>query len=382
MTEQILFSQEYRLTSGGASIHFRAEKNALTITEISNSDNKNILSDETACPLPSQIEINGEKLDIAWTFTGSETTPKENCTEAVFRFEAPEHNLEYMLFCRAWDTPGPFLFEGTVINTASEAIRIIPGNIAAVELDCSDVKAEVWKFSKESGWAEGIRRSDGGEEFKGAGITVTPLAENTDVIAWVNTEQNFNASGSIPLLYVSKGDSGFMMALEWSSGRVSCESSDGKTAVLTATLDGAGPRETVFSTKIAPQGKLDIPPVYVLPYLGDVDNGSNILKSWFFRNRAPKNLPQNTAEPLTQMDMQIGLDADKINVDAVKWDYGWWSDQVFITWRSLEGSWQLRNSAYIGVLNGYGVETLPELAKLAHDRNVSWTVYLLLHDPL
>ena len=369
--------REITLFSGDAEITLQTAENKLFISELKTPDGEDLLSEESIFPLPSK---NGET-DISWEYRSSSLNESENGNTAEFNFTDTAQTLELQILCTATKNGGPFVFESKIKNTSEDIVRITPENFASVSVDCQ--KADVWRISKESGWAEGITRSDGGGKFNGKGIYVTPAEAGTSVRAWVNTEQNFNSSGSFPLVYLDReGKNGLLVALEWSSGRVTLETEDGLQANITVTLDNAGVARTKFTTNIPAGETLDLPPVYIMPYTGDVDSGSNVLKSWFFDNRAPKTLSEDPAEPLTQMDMQIGLDADTLDVDAIKWDYGWWSNEVFKDWRSLEGSWQLRNDAYVGVLSGYGVSTMREFSELAHQRGVSWTVYLLLHDTL
>ena len=370
---------EYSLYSGDSKITFKIKDNLLLITELISPDGEDLLFEECTFPLPAKINDQ----EIVWEYLSAQISETEEAANASFYFSDSAKSLELCVLCTATKNQGPFVFESTVKNLSAEEIRITPGNIAAINANCADVNANVWRINKESGWAEGISRSDGGGTFDGTGIYVLPVEAGTTVRAWVNTHQDFNASGSFPLVYLDReGKNGLLVALEWSSGRVTFESEDGISSTISVTLDNAGVQRTTFSTRLQPSQTLELPPVYIMPYSGDVDMGSNVLKSWFLANRAPKTIAEDPAEPLTQMDMQIGLDADKLDVDAIKWDYGWWSNQVFKDWRSLEGSWQLRNDAYVGVLSGYGVSTLSEFSKLAHDRGVSWTVYLLLHDTL
>ena len=372
-------SKEISLFSGDAKITLRADESSLLISELKTPDGEDILYKETVFPLPSLAD---EK-EIFWKFISTSAVEYDNYTVAEFLFSDSTQNLELRILCTAYNIPGPFVFESRITNKTENEIRLSPGSIAAINADCTEQNSNVWRINKESGWAEGIHRSDGGGMFNGDGIYITPVEAGAKVRAWVNTEQNFNASGSFPLVYLDRGEkNGLLVALEWSSGRVDFESEDGSEGVITVTLDNAGVKRSTFSTRIPSEDTLLLPPVYVMPYTGDVDSGSNVFKHWFFEHKAPKALSKNPAEPLTQMDMQIGLDADKLDVDAIKWDYGWWSNEIFKDWRSLEGSWQLRNDSYIGVLADYGVSTMAEFSDLAHQRGLSWTVYLLLHDSL
>ena len=385
MTEPIISTPEcteYTLTSGDAQITICAEKSSLRLCSLQLSNGTEFLPAVSDFPLPARVIDGDTETSLNWIFSRSEPISNTNSRSAHFYFVSESKGFSLDLVCRAYSTPGPFVFEAFVTNTASYLQRLAPGDLAALNLDCSGITADVWRISKESGWAEGIARSDGGAIFDGTGITKLPLKPGLSVNAWVNTEQNFNASGSFPLIFVDRGSSGLLMAMEWSCGLVACKSEDGLCAALSATLDNAGAKSSVFSTRIPSGDTLELPPVYILPYSGNVDVGSNIFKSWFLGEKAPKNLTDDPAEPLTQMDMQIGLEADSLNVDAIKWDYGWWSNDVLINWKTLEGSWQLRNSDYLGVLNSYGAGTMADFAALAHQRALSWTVYLLLHDPI
>lgn len=99
------------------------------------------------------------------------------------------------------------------------------------------------------------------------------------------------------------------------------------------------------------------------------------------RYKAPSNLLEEKDEPLTQEDMQLGYDVAKYGIQQIKWDYGWWSDEIVTgQWRTNEGLLEVRNSAYLGVLKSAGCTTLKRFVSKANKAGVKLTLYILLKD--
>ena len=181
------------------------------------------------------------------------------------------------------------------------------------------------------------------------------------------------------MVYLDKTDYGVYCALEWSCGRVRAAGED-NVIRFSVDLDKVSVGGGSFATTVPAKTAFDLPSVYFGIYDGTLDDGSNAFKHWFFSCKAPSALRDNGQEPLSQMDMQSGLETH--GVESIKWDYGWWSEDALEGWKSLEGSWALRSSAYQQVLAGYGLGTLADFGGAAKEHGLNWTVYLLLHDTL
>lgn len=370
------------LYSGRSSVTLEVSDNKPYIAFLAGRTGQNAATG-SVLPLPAGVTADGRFIAADWTFISverSEGTANGAETETLrLLFADGKAGLRYTVTCTArTGLEGPFEFTSELKNESGGVVSFSPG--CFFEARAAMPATAAWTFKKESGQAEGFDHK--GLLFEGSGIYVTPMEDGASVTAWVSTFQNFNASGYMPMIYLdSGGKRGVYFALEWSAGRVHAASATGAVR-LSADMDGIDALKSAFTTKIADGEAFLLPAVYLGAYTGDVDDGSNIFKHWFFACKAPRILRENENEPLTQMDMQIGPDVGYLGVESVKWDYGWWSDDVTVPpWRSLEGSWVCRSRSCLNTLASYG-GSLGSFGRYAASLPVNLTVYVLLHDTL
>ncbi|MBO5069762.1 MAG: alpha-galactosidase [Roseburia sp.] len=274
------------------------------------------------------------------------------------------------------DIAGPVEFSGSLTNTGNEGIRLIPEDIYSFGFAFEDAPT-AWRFMKESGVAEGVKYGPEKEVmYPGIGI-YCDIVEN-EIIAETNTHQDFNAGGHIPMIYFEREMQGAYVAVEWTSCRI-------KAVPMTGGIKVSIDLQEDFSTNLPKGGVLDVPPVYVGVYNGDIEDGSNIFKRWFFLEKTPKTFLENENEPLTQTDQQFDLNVDGLGIQSVKWDYGWWGDEKLPGCEGgilcyYEGSWMLRSPFYKDVLERCGCKTLADFGKKVREMGLNWTMYVLLHD--
>ncbi len=382
---------EVALFSGDSEIRLKPSENGLNITYLSLKSSENsFVSDTSVYTLPKYYwdeGLNTKLVEITWQYNGrSEISSVINNVPVSgykFNFTDTTGRMTLDVSCIARENlDGPFEFVTDLTNISEEDIMIVPDSFSSLSLESLSEETTVFTVKKESGMAQGYVHYDG-TTFPGKAIKEDELWENLNVEAWVNTYQSFNSSGYLPMVYVNNNSkNGIYAALEWSSGRVLAEGGENYSLTLSVDMDNVAENDGYFRTNVPAGDTFVFPSVYYGVYDGSIDDGSNVFKAWFFDCKAPDVLRDNTNEPQTQMDMQIGLDAADISVEAIKWDYGWWTNEYADnhSWKTLEGSWQLRNDAYIGVLNAYGCRTLAEFGQLAKEKGLSWTAYLLLHD--
>lgn len=362
-----------RLSSGESTIVLKADSSGLYIVSMTTPAGA-VLVENSEFALPKSV-FDGETLhDIVWVFKDL----THGAGYAEYCFENAEIGIGLTVRCTAYtDKEAPFVFDTVLHNNTETTMRLYPAAFASVTMAVQETSPELWYISKESWHAEGIL------DYNGKGIYTRELQPGKAVTTWTSVFQNGNSNGYFPAIYLNNNTNGLFVALEWTSGKIVTKlGEDGKTQSL-VSMDCVGDDTESFTTLLDGGNSFVFPSVYLMAYDGDVDAGSNLLKSWFYSERVLINLSDNPAEPLTQMDMQRGLEAEALNVDAIKWDYGWWTYNGFDgLGQPLEGSWELRHNAYKNALKGYNVSTLAEFGALAKERGVAWTVYLLLHDTL
>ena len=370
------------IRSGDSTLVIRAGDTCPSVTNlyVTGSGNEAV-SEAEDFALPANVD-DGINVAIEWEFDSMKTYTGESdkvpFDAADLVYTSTDGALRATVTAAARPSlNGPVEISTSVENLTDDDIRILPGTFASFRVTSG---GDFVTIQKESGLAEGYTHHDS-SRFSGTGITRKSAASPASAGIYTNTFQNFNSSGSLPIVFVDRPEAGFYCALAWSSGRISARS--GESGIrFTVDMDKMLNNTGDFATVITSGTSLDLPPVWLGVYDGTLDDGSNTFKHWFFDCKAPAALRDDPTEPLTQEDMQSGLDSH--GVESIKWDYGWWTND---SWGSFfpapqEGSWELRSSAYKGVLDIYGVSTMAEFGKLCADRGLNWTVYLLLHDTI
>lgn len=372
------------ILSGDGKIGLDAQDDKLFVTELSTlKTGENRICEKSEYALPRLFSLGALFVRASWKFDRAELYEgKENGVPVVgaeyfFQSRCGRFALRVRCIARA-GIDGPFEFRTRIDNLSDKTARIYPGSFASFTFAPDYDGDELVTVKKESGMSEGYTHYDG-QRFEGGGIYREKLASGKKYTTWVNTLQNFNESGYLPMAFIDGGDRGVYTALEWPSGELLTKC--GRAGVsVSADLDCVTESKRVFSTRVGAGETFSFPAVYLGVYDGSLDEGSNVFKKWFFVCKAPTVLRENADEPLTQMDFQSGLDT--YGIEAVKWDYGWWSADALGGWETLEGSWILRDPDYIGAIGEYGCDTIAEFGALAKSQGKSLTAYVLLHDTL
>jgi len=355
-----------------ASLTIEARDNSVHLLSMTVRGMERILPGDYA--MPAEYEINGVRTPFCWKFTGGEETAfgfiltfADDNAGCVYRMEVSG---------RA-DLAGPVEIAGSLTNCAAETIRILPGHVFSANA-AFDAPPTAWRFMKESGVAEGLRwHNDPNVYFPGSGIYRDILTLGNSVLSWTTTHQDFNSGGMIPMIYLDADTFGAYAAFEWSSCRITGTGIHGGVRITADFGEN-------FSTRIPPREDFMIPPFYFGVYDGDIEDGSNEFKHWFFRVKTPENVRNNPNEPLVQCDEQIPPEkAVSLGIQSIKWDYGWWGekrDAPDAIWKTHEGSWKLRAPTYINTIRSRGCETMADYGAYLKSLGLNFTAYVLLHD--
>ena len=327
--------------------------------------------------LPVYYEKDGEKKEFNWALRSTEQ--KQNAFSILYFDKEANFNFLVNLNGRA-DINGPVEYSAALTNLGAEPVRIFPEDVFKAHFSFETVPT-AWRIDKESGLAQGVKWHKGRDFYPGTGIYKDALYEGRSVLAETNTLQDFNRNGMIPMIYLDAQTKGAYVGVEWTSQRIFAE----------GTRDGVDVRVDYrqdFTTKVTPDEPFTIAPVYIGSYEGDIEDGSNEFKRWFFLEKTPKKMLLDENEPLTQIDIQFEPEeCAEHGIQSLKWDYGWWSDEKLPKaiekneiWKYYEGSWKLRSEGMKGHINKYGCNTLAEYGEYLEKLGLNWTVYILLHD--
>ncbi len=358
------------LNTKSSSVTLLAGTNAPLLQSFRKSGTERAIS--TPIALPAAYQREGETLPFSWTCTATEQG-KENA-RLLYADKAAGVTYTITLKARA-DLDGPVEYAAVLTNLSSKTLRILPGTLFSATF-AFPTPPTAWTFMKESGVAEGVRWNQSPNTFfPGTGIYKDPVTK-APIVCETNTNQDFNAGGKIPIIYLDGGDKGAYIAFEWTSSRLIASPAEGGTRVTLDLREG-------FSTRIPSGGDFILPPIYLGVYDGDVDDGSNCFKRWFFLEKAPATVRQNENEPLTQMDYQLHPSmVPALGIQSIKWDYGWWAAEGshLDGWTIHEGSWQLRRAGMLERTKEQGVTDMASYGDYLHSLGLNWTVYVLLHD--
>ena len=383
VTEKTDMNEVITLTSGESELKISGSETGIRIISLKNGNGNNALPAENDYPLPKGIA--GENPE--WRFYSAAKITAGGADGAVFTYRDPDGKYEAELTVTAEkNTEGPFEFTLTLKNMTSETVRLTPGSFSALKFNIGQ-NVNCFAVKKESGAAEGYKHSDG-FRTAGSGIYTTDTSVKKSGNIWLNTDQDWNKNGWLPLAFMQGDGECVYCGLEWSSGRILWDRA-GNDITLSVDMDRIASQYATtdeFATKLGAGNTFEFPTVYYGIGKGDTDAVSNTFRRWYFNVKVPSNLRENPNEPFTQIGSMN--DVDLISIESTKWDYGWWSADKLkegTDWRSLEGAWAdstVRHPSLLNLMSAAGATSLKSYATKLKARGINFTVYLLLHDTL
>ncbi|GGD79905.1 carbohydrate binding domain-containing protein [Paenibacillus nasutitermitis] len=368
--DDIRLNPVWKLHTGDTDMMLEVSNNRPAISQLKNTEkNWNWTPASTSLPLLDRVDVGGTPVTPDWLYQDAVVDTSQG-KKVTLRFVSDTPNLELKSIWWARPDSGPIEHWMTIENKTGGTITVYQQESLQIDVK-GDSNPTLWRFHKESGQPDA------------AGTYKTLLTHSDSLSAWTNTNQDFNSNGFIPLVFLDvNAEHGLYIGWEWPEGRILTETAAaGIPAVITVN---AGLNND-FKTDIPEEGFYEIPSAYIGAYNGDVDNGSNKFKRWFFNNKAPEKMRTDTREPYAQMAEQLlGLNYDLASwgVDSIQWDYGWWPGSPSGGWRTGEGDWRLGNPQYYEGLDARGLTTWSEYGEYLESAGLEYTNYFLLHDGL
>ena len=379
------------LSSLGESITLDVIDSKLYITNLSTkASGVNLVAENSEYLLPQYGKIEKKRVTLAWEFVSAIKFEGKYIDGVlseglIYTFNEPTQNLELKVYCVIRpELSGAFEFHSELKNLNNTDYRIEPMDFASVSVNIPDVEnTNVVRMKKEGFVAEGIPK-DGAHTigfpddiiFQGTGLYVENIAAGK---IKPSEAPNFYQNGHWYMAqFIDRNSTdGVFVAFEWTTGRLWSKFNGKAKTDIKISLNN----DDNFSTLLSPEEIFIFPDVYIMPYDGDVDNGSNLFKNWFMGCQAYQKVREGE---ISSMLLQTGCDIDPdyilgLGFDAICWDYGWW-------WNShtgkdiYEGSWELRHPGYLSYLKGLGCENMADYGKLLDSKGINWVLYVLLHD--
>jgi len=384
---------ENTLTSVGETITLNVVEDKLYITNLATLETgENKLMDNSELMLPifsKKFRDDGDKnVAVEWKYdTALEYEEMVNgvlTTGVVYKFKELTQNLELRVYILIRpELAGPFEIYMEIDNLNDSEYRIELDNgftsFATKVIDPADTN--IVRIASESYSAEGAQSNDGVVRYEGEGIYITNVAE-TDQKTITSSRKDFQWNGRHYLAqFIDRTNDGVFIGLGWTTGRVSSRIQNNGSIVTKAYIvDGNGN----FSTRIPAGDTFEIPSVYVLPYEGNMDAGSNAFKSWFFDCKTVSILRDSDALPLLQYGGDLGdpVRMQNMGFDSIAWDYGWYTGYYYSSSgpHFAEGAWTLLADGIDAP--GETFKSISEYGALLDELGLNFTTYLLLHENL
>ena len=364
--------RELTLLGKDAEMRLAVGRTEVSVTSLVNSENNiNMINEPVAVSMPISYSAGDKTAEFDWklasaedyTCTESDVSGNAALTGVKLTYTDSEAGFDYEIYVLSTDDyAGPFQFSEKLVNRNDSRVTVSLSDFFNASLD-----------GREQPTAMKIRTE--GQTYYADGLQRVEMNDGISIAT--NTSTSQSGTDDVPMIYLDYGDKGVYAALEWPSGS------------MLAKRKGDAVKMSVyfpnFTTRVDPQTALEIPTVYFGAYDGDIEEGSNAFKRWFYNTKSPKILREDPNEPLTQMDMQVGLQVDRVGgIESVKWDNGWWADaehKIINGWGGIEGDWnEVRDPRYVSTINAYGCADLKEFAALCTQKGINLTTYVLLHD--
>jgi len=388
---EVILGPENTLTSAGETITLNVIEDKLYITNLATlATGENKLMENSELMLPTfakQFKEDEKSYAVEWKYDSVVRYDNKEVNGVmtsglIYKFKDDTQNLilNVDIVVRP-SLSGPFEIDMTIenLNDVEYRINLDNGYTSFATKVIDPAETNIVRIASESYCAEGIAYKDDTINYEGEGIYITNLAEDNTKTITSARKNFFGNAGHYLAQYIDRTNDGVFIGLGWTSGRVASRVQNNGSIVTKAYIvNGDGN----FSTLIPAGDTFVIPTVYVLPYEGSMDDGSNIFKSWFFDCKVVPTLRDDPALPYVQTDGAFGgIERTKeVGIDSVKWEYGWWSGYYFGTGGPYpaESAWTLLADG----LDSPGItqKELAEYGAQLDEYGLNFTTYLLLHD--
>src|SRR5665213_2974818 len=275
----------WMLSTADTCLRMSISNNKIYIDDFENAaQGWNWVTPPSEVPLPGKNSIRTAEADIKagnideipnWTYLGA-TQDKGDGDRLTLRFASTTPALELKSVWSARPGQGPVQNQVSIENKSGGKVVYNPNIAAAVLRLKADKSVHLWSFEKTS-MGQGHVRDD----LIGPGVHIS------------------KDSHSVPFVMLDVGSRhGAYVGFEWELGRFQIASDSDP---LGLTLSVLPITEAVTQ---GPNEIFTIPSVYYGTYKGDIDDGSNRFKKWFWNYKITRSLHDNADEPWTEVCMQ------------------------------------------------------------------------------
>ena len=262
--------QTWTLATEDTELTLAVASNTLSIVRLRNpAQNWNWTPVPSPVPMPG---VQGRKVE--WIFCDASES-KTNGHEVTLRFTCTDPALQLKSLWRALPGPGPVENEVSIENRSEGNVTFPASTAAAVDLV-----------------------ADAGVTLHRADKTAAGTGKVYEDVIGPNAKFSTD-TGIIPLILLGVGSThGAYFGFEWELGGFKVYS---QTDPLRLAVSAQPVTETISRDK----GELFlIPSIYYGVYQGDLDDGANRFKRWFWNHKITRSLHDNSDEPWVEVCMQ------------------------------------------------------------------------------
>ncbi len=245
--------------------------------------NWNWLADDLAVPMPD----HASGLPLKWHFQEA-TTDQSQGTRITFRFTSDAPALELSFIWWAHPGTGPVEYKSVIRNTSGKDMTFLNKDLISADLQLvADAQTTLHRFAKLADY-----RNDERAETP---VISTSLCPETSLVAYTRNAIN-NHPADIPFEVFDVGSShGLYLGYEWSFGRFEIGTRANPLHISYRALLWKDSQTVLGAGR-----SLTVPPMYLGTYVGDLDDGGNQFKRWFWKYKITATLRDSPGEPLLE----------------------------------------------------------------------------------
>ncbi len=265
---------KWTLSTDDTALAIEADQHTIRITALrSRTARWNWIKTPASVPLPA-LEIEGKRKDLNWDFQGAEQD-RTHGVKITLRYTCQDPALTLVSTWEARPGPGPVENRVSIVNGSGKAVTFSAADAAALAMT-SDYPVTLHRADK-TNVGEGKVHED----------LLAPSAH-------IRT-----GSGEIPLALLQAGPRhGVYFGFEWELGGFDVATQQDPKQIGVRV-------QPITETVVRSSGEtFEVPAVYYGAYTGDLDDGANRFKRWFWNYKITRSLHDNFGEPWVEVCMQ------------------------------------------------------------------------------
>lgn len=309
-------AKAYTFNNSDITVTIKSDNNKEYITELKNAETNHNWA-EGAQELPLTNKYFGETLN--WTlqdtdFSSNTLTFTYNCSISGLTLKSV-----YTLY-----SSGPLYHYSEIINNTGRTLEFNSSDLIICDtVFTAPQNLTLYRFNRSR-----FNNSFDGNFTKG----VFEDKVGTDAFLKTTTENSWlSNSGMLPFIVLQGENQGLYMGYEWSYGEALLRTQGNNKKIKLSA--GLGLSDDIIEKKNGET--LLIPPVFFGAYKGDLDDGTNQMKLWFYQNLMTASLRENKNEPNIELHLPLFAENDlkgylydcnleDWGVELTKMDY-WWT---------------------------------------------------------